>query len=111
MIIPSEKVTKWGPLAGTCLKYAAGAASVLPVGGSLAKSACSAAAEYVDRFSDAEGKQALEGMEPGEKQELVGWVLCRFWPTIRSVTDVMLRTFDASLFMQVSVGRFPAVSA
>jgi hypothetical protein len=51
---------------------------VLPVGGSLAQSACSAAAEYVDRVSDAEGKQALEGMEPGEKQELIGWVVCRF---------------------------------
>ena len=72
MIIPSDKVTKWGPLAGTCLKYAAGAAGVLPVGGSLVRSACSAAAEYVDKVSDAEGKLALEGMEQGEKQKLVG---------------------------------------
>jgi hypothetical protein len=72
VVIPSAKVAKWGPLAGTCLKYAAGAAGVLPVGGSLAHSACSAAAEYVDKVSDLEGKQALEGMEPGEKQALVG---------------------------------------
>jgi hypothetical protein len=72
VIIPSDKVTKWGPLAGTCLKYAAGAAGVLPVGGSLVQSACSAAAEYVDKVSDVEGKQALEGMEPGKKQELIG---------------------------------------
>jgi hypothetical protein len=72
VVIPSDKVTKWGPLAGTCLKYAAGAAGVLPLGGSLASSACSAAAEYVDKVSDAEGKKALEGMEVGAKQELVG---------------------------------------
>jgi hypothetical protein len=65
-------VTKWAPLAGTCLKYAAEAAGVLPGGGSLVKDACSAAAEYVDKVSDAEGKLALEGMEQGEKQKLVG---------------------------------------
>ena len=59
-------------LGGTCLKYAAGAVGVLPVGGSLATSACNAAAEYVDKLSDAEGKQALEGMDRGKKQELVG---------------------------------------
>jgi hypothetical protein len=45
---------------------------MLPVGGSLVTSACSAAAEYVDKVSDAEGKQALDGMDPGKKQELVG---------------------------------------
>ena len=72
VVIPTEKVTKWGPIAGTCLKYAAGAVGVLPVGGSLATSACNAAAEYVDKVSDAEGKQALEGMDRGEIQELVG---------------------------------------
>jgi hypothetical protein len=72
VVIPSDKVAKWGPLAGTCLKYAAGAAGVLPVGGSLAKSACDAAAKYVDKVSDAEGKQALEEMEPNTKQELIG---------------------------------------
>jgi hypothetical protein len=72
VIIPSEKVTKWGPIAGTCLKYAASAAGVLPVGGSLAQSTCSAAAEYVEKVSNGEGKQALKEMEPGEKQELIG---------------------------------------
>ena len=45
---------------------------MLPVGGSLATSACNAAAEYVDTVSDAEGKQELEEMDRGKKQELVG---------------------------------------
>jgi hypothetical protein len=65
-------VIKWGPLAGTCLKYAARAAGVLPVGGGLVTSECNAAAEYIEKVSDAEGKLALEGMEPGEKQALIG---------------------------------------
>jgi hypothetical protein len=54
------------------LKYAATAATAIPVAGGLAQSACSAAAEYVDKVSDVEGKQALEGMTPGEKQRLIG---------------------------------------
>jgi hypothetical protein len=72
VVIPSDKVTTWGPIAGACLKDAATAATTIPVAGGLAKSACSAAAEYVDQVSDVEGKQAVEGMEPGEKQRLIG---------------------------------------
>jgi hypothetical protein len=74
VVIPSDKVAKWGPVAGACLKYAATAATAVPVCGGLAKSACSAAADYVDKVSDTEGKQALKGMDAGKKQKLVGYV-------------------------------------
>jgi hypothetical protein len=78
--IPSDRVGKWGPLAGLALRTVGSAvgATGLP-GTSAAKAACGAATEYIDRISDKRALELFEGkLDEKGRNELLGAALNDF---------------------------------
>jgi hypothetical protein len=78
--IPSDRVGKWGPLAGLALRTMGSAVGVTGLPGtSAAKAACGAATKYIDRVSDKRALELFEG-KLGEKgrNELLGAALNDF---------------------------------
>jgi biotin operon repressor len=78
--IPSERVGKWGPLAGLALRTVGSAvgATWLP-GTSAAKAACGAAKDYINCISDDKAKNLFEGnLDEKGRNELLGPALTDF---------------------------------
>jgi hypothetical protein len=78
--IPSDRVGKWGPLAGLALRTVGSAvgATGLP-GTSAAKAACGAATDYIDRISDERALELFKGkLDEKGRNELLGAALNDF---------------------------------
>ena len=78
--IPSDRVGKWGPLAGLALRTVGSAVGVTGLPGtSAAKAACGAATDYIDRISDKRALALFDGkLDEKGRNELLGAALTDF---------------------------------
>jgi hypothetical protein len=88
--IPSDRVGKWGPLAGLALRTVGSAVGAIGLPGtSAAKAACGAATEYIDRISDKRALELFEGtLDEKGRNELLGAALNDFHEYILQVSGL-----------------------